>query len=217
MNYASLTLQIQQYANRTDAFFVSVIPDFITQAINTIYCEAKSIGFETVLTSANGLIVINQNLIAKPQGWKETISFQYTIPAAPPAPPFSSFLLPRTYEFCINYWPNTTATGLPKFYANYGNSPGNDNFFIAPTPNATYPAQLIYLGLPTFDAMNTTNFLTLRYPSLLLYRCVLEAVIFLKDDERIAKFEDLYNKQLQDILKETTDRYTDRTSKRDKD
>jgi hypothetical protein len=213
MTYTSLIASIQQYTNRTDAVFTAAIPNLIDQAINTIYSQAKSIGFETVFVN-NNFFTINQPFINKPANWKETINMQLTIPGAPST---TLFLLPRTYEFCVNYWPNVTNVGVPKFYANYGNNENIDSFYIAPTPNATYPGQLLYLGLPAFNAQNGTNFLTLRYPNLVLYRSILEAVIWLKDDERIAKFQGLYDEQLQTINKDTTNRYTDRTSQRDKD
>jgi hypothetical protein len=80
-----------------------------------------------------------------------------------------------------------------------------------------YGYLLNYLRLPLFNAANPTNFLTDRYPNLLLYACMVEAIPFLKDDERVPVFESLYNRALQSINLETTQRYTDRTSKRDKD
>jgi hypothetical protein len=52
---------------------------------------------------------------------------------------------------------------------------------------------------------------------LLLYACLLETIPFLKDDERVPVFEALYARALQDINKDTKERYTDRLSKRDKD
>lgn len=222
MTYDSLILQIRQYANRNDESFTSVIPDLINFAINRIYSEAKHIGFERVL-SDNELLKVNQPFIAKPNDWKETISFQYTVTDL--AEPNSRFLLQRTYEFCISYWPNTPKTGEPIFYANYGNQSINtlnqgksfDQFYITPTPDKNYPGQLIYLGLPQFDEDSQTNFLTQRYPNLLLYACMVEAIPFLGDDERTPIFENLYNRTLQNINRDTTDRYTDRVTAKEKD
>ena len=209
MDYNSLRLQIQNYSNRTDQFFIDQIPDFINQGVNRIYSEAKSIGFEIVL---NGNLVINNPLLAKPGNWKETISLSITDNRLNPAP--SSFLLLRSLEFCKSYWPKVTPTSTPEFYAN---ALGYDNFFFAPTPDYAYPMQLIYLGLPLFNVGNPTNFLTLRYPSLLLYACLLETIPFLKDDERVPVFEALYSRALQSVNKDAQKLYTDRVSKRDKD
>lgn len=209
MDYNSLVLQIQNYANRTDAFFVNSIPDFINQGISRIYSEAKNIGFQKI-QAGNTSFVVGQNFVNKPADWRETISFQYTIPGPSP---FATFILPRTYEFCKSYAPNVLATGAPVFYADFSYT----QFFIVPTPNIAYPYLLTYLGLPLFNLANPQNFLTQRYPSLLLYACLFETIPYLKDDERVATFESLYLRALKDIDRDTTERYTDRTSKRDKD
>lgn len=217
MNYASLTLQIQNYANRTDDFFIQQIPDFINQAISRIYSEARSIGFQKI-QAGNPTFTQNNPLITKPNDWRETISLSYVIPGNAPT---TVYVLPRTYEFCKSYSPITTTRGNPVFYADYSMpelqaNPGGQ-LYLSPTPSAAYSYELLYLSTPLFNVQNPVNFLTDRYPSLLLYACLLETIPFLKDDERVATFEALYNRALKDVLEDTTQRYTDRLSKRDKD
>lgn len=204
MNYASLTTQIQNYANRTDAIFIGQIPNFINQAMNRIYSEAKSLGFEIVY---GGNLTANQSIFPKPNNWKETISFSITNNNQ------VFYLFPRSYEFGSTYWPTPGQYALPKFYAdkNY------DSFTLFPGPDQNYSLTLIYRGLPDFDVQHTTNFLTDRYPSLLLYASLLEAISFLKDDERIPVFESLYNRALQDANRDKQVTITDRTTKRDTD
>lgn len=73
------------------------------------------------------------------------------------------------------------------------------------------------MGLPQFDQDSQTNFLTQRYPNLLLYACMMEAIPFLGDDERTPIFENLYNRALQNINRDTTERYTDRVTAKEKD
>lgn len=212
MDYASLTLQIQNYSNRTDDFFIAQIPDFINQAITRIYSEARSIGFQKIFNT--GSFVVGTARIPKPADWKETISLSYTTPDG------IKYVLPRTYEFCILYSPNPTITGDPTFYSDYSMpqvTDGPGQFYLALTPATAHRYELIYLSLPLFNAENPVNFLTDRYPSLLLYASLFESIPLLKDDERISTFEALYNRALKDILSDTKERYTDRTSKRDKD
>jgi hypothetical protein len=212
MDYNSLTEQIKQYSKRTDEFFISQIPNFINQAINRIYSEAKNIGFEKVVVS-NGQeqqIQVNNSILAKPTDWKETVSFKIIIPPTNDL----AILQLRTLEFCQSYWPTPTLTGTPAFYADFNNY---SSFYLVPTPNQNYNFQLIYLALPLFNAQNPTNFLTLRYPSLLLYASMLETIPFLKGDERVPVFESLYNRALQSINKDAEKLYTDRVAKRDVD
>jgi hypothetical protein len=216
MDYNSLTLQIQNYANRTDAFFLQQIPDFINQGVSRIYSEARSIGFQKIVPG-NPTFTQNNPLITKPVDWKETISLAYIIPGTSPT---TNYVLPRSYEFCKTYSPISTTRGNPMFYADYSMPTANvgaGSIFLAPTPSLAYQYELIYLSTPLFNQANPVNFLTDRYPSLLLYACLLETIPFLKDDERVPVFEALYNRALKDINIDTKERYTDRLSKRDKD
>jgi hypothetical protein len=215
MDYNSLTQQIQDYSNRTDQFFIDQIPDFINQGVSRIYSEARSIGFQKI--TAPAFFIQNDNFIPKPFDWKETISLSYVIPGVDPT---VKYVLPRTYEFCKTYSPNPQTTGKPVFYADYSmptSNVGSGDIFLSPAPDVAYQYELIYLSLPLFDQANPENFLTDKYPSLLLYACLFEAIPFLKDDERIATFEALYGRALKDLLVDTKERYTDRLSKRDKD
>lgn len=225
MTFTSLRTQIKNYANRFDDFFDSNINDFIQQGILRIYNEALNIGFEKVFPANVGnLLTVNQAYINRPTDWMETVSIQYTIPATTTTRAYTKFLLPRSYEFCLSYWPDPTKTGEPLFYADYGNAAtlGNqgasyNRFYICPTPDKNYVGSLIYLGLPLFNQANQTNFLTERYPSLLLYASLMESIPLLRSDERIPVFESLYNRELQNINRLSQKRYIDRTSKRDKD
>ena len=207
MNYTTLTEQIKSYANRKDAAFNAQIPNFIEQGINRIYSEAKNIGFEIIIT---GDVLENATSIDKPANWRQTLSFEiYSEDQT-----FSKFLLPRSYEFCKSYWPNQILTSEPIFYADYNDY---NNFFISPTADKAYKYRLIYLGVPLFNAENSENFLTRRYPRLLFYACMLEAMPFLKDDERLGQFEQLYASSLDNINKDSTARYVDRISDRGKE
>ena len=76
---------------------------------------------------------------------------------------------------------------------------------------------MIYLSVPLFNTENSENFLTRRYPRLLFYACLLEALSFLKDDERLQYIANEYKNSLDDINKDSTARYVDRTSDRGKD
>ena len=215
MTYQTLSTQIANYANRTDAFFTSQIPFFIDQAINRLYCEAKSIGFQQVFT---GTLTANSPFLDKPNNWRETVSFQINNGTT-----FSSYLQLRVYEFCTTYAPNATPAGAgePKFYADYSldgsTNPASNQIYLSPTPDQAYPYQWMTLSIPVFNTVNNRNFLTDKQPALLLYACLVEMTPFLRSDERIPVFESLYNRALQGINRETEERYVDRYAKRNKD
>jgi hypothetical protein len=213
MDYNSLTAQIQSYANRTDAFFVDQIPNFINQAMNRLYCEAKSLGFQAV-SPDGATLTPNQPLLNKPQNWRENVSFQINTGG-----PLSSYVQLRSYEFCTTYAPNSMATGEPKFYAEYSVNADStpSQIYLAPTPDQAYPYRWITLQIPVFNAGNPRNFLTDKHPALLLYACLLEMTPFLRGDERVPVFESLYNRALQNINREAEERYVDRYGRRNKD
>ncbi len=216
MDYTSLGLQIQSYAYRNDQTFINAIPNIITQAVIRIYSEAKLIGFQKVDA---GNMVIGANTIVRPPDYKETVNLQITIPGDTP---FTKFLYERTYEFCVAYAPNPNLQGLPEFYSRDLNVPAvqidPSYIFISPTPDLAYPYRLTYISYPpTFNANFPTNFLTDKYPNLLLYACMVEAIPYLKADERVPVFQSLYDRALQGVNTDTKGSYTDRLTERGKD
>ena len=206
MDYNSLGIQIQNYANRSDQEFINQIPSFIEYAIKDIYSVAKHIGFEIIAVSN---LVQGDPILIKPANWKETISIQLTDDR--PNPAVSVFLEPRVYEYCNAYWPSPTLQAKPKYYAEIGYG----SFYIAPTPDYAYPFTLTYRGLPNFSAQNPVNFLTQNYPFLLLSGCLYQMISYLKDDERSALFEKMYEKAVGTITSDSRKLDVDRTSKRD--
>lgn len=212
MNYDQLVDLIKSYSNRTDDQFTRQIDNFITQAIYRIYSDARTIGFQKIQI---GNFVANGSFITKPPDWKETISLSYVNNVPEPT---TIYLLPRSYEFCNSYAPHPLDGGDPVFYADYSlPTPGLGRIFLAPTPTTNSRYELIYLSIPSFNSQVQVEFIAARYPALILYASLLEAAPFLKDDERVAMFEARYNKELANVQKDTTSRYTDRLSRRDKD
>lgn len=220
MNYNTLAKQIETYANKVgDARFTSNIENFIELGQQRIWRELKDIGFEEV--KSGGKFVVNTAFIEKPADWNKTISLIYGTTNS--AFDNSTLMYLRTYEFCRAYWPNASNGDInnpPLFYSDHikANSFGEEYFFLSPTPFEAFKYQLTYLKRPDLITQGIeTNILTDRFPDLLFYACFLEALTYLKDDERVPVFESLYNRALQSANNQTQERYTDRTSKRDKD
>lgn len=215
MNYASLESDLQTYMLRTDTPYVTKIPDIIEQGILRIYNNANDIGFELLYQPQ--ALAINQFIVAKPGDWLETTSFSVI-----DASNNKIFLQERTYEYCKTYLPNQNITGVPKYYCDTPvviNDPTSDsyvNWTVFPAADANYTVNIIYLRLPLFNVDNPTNFLTRRYPNLLLYSCLLEASLFLDNEEKRNKYEMMFSKELETINNMNVDRTTDRTVIREK-
>lgn len=102
-------------------------------------------------------------------------------------------LLLRSYEYARSFWPNQALTSPPMFYADFG----YNNWLISPTPDQNYPYQLAYLEIPqVIDVNFQTNYLTEFMPEVLFKAVLLEAMLDLKNDERIPVMEGEYIKVL---------------------
>lgn len=209
MTWATLNDDLITYMLRTDEPFTKKIPYLIQQGIIRIYNNAKDIGFEIV----EDIPLANNNfVIEKPGNWRETISMGLVNAGS------ITYLLPRTYEYCITYQPTVATVGTPKFYYDFAiNAYGTyRSWNVVPATNRDCRIIVVYLGIPLFDATHPKNFLTLRYPNLLLYSCLMEASLFLNNEESRNKYEMMFGKELETINRMNVDRITDRTIVRDK-
>lgn len=226
MDYNQLVSQIINYANRNpkDVLFNASIPTFIENAQQRIWRESKDIGFELKSTKIN--LLENQPYIDKPAYWNKTVSMEMIKPMGNEK--FESYFLePRTYEYCISTWPNTSNSNTnnpPLYYCDrpLEESDGQKfeikatpyaNWFISPTPYAKWQIQVTYLAyIQNIKNQNDQNILTLRFPDLLLYSCLCEAFTFTQEMDRFQVFEALYQKALESVNAQTQGRLTDRTS-----
>jgi hypothetical protein len=201
MTFNSLVNQIQSYADRNSTTFIVQIPYFIYQAQLRIFREARDLLFVRFVkdTFQSGL-----STYVKPTDWKNFVSLAYFDGTQ------NNFLLLKSYEFCRLYSPDATVNP-PIYYADYD----LQHFLISPTPNQDYPFELSYLGLPVMISINNqTNFLTNYAPDVLLYGTLLEAMPYLKVDERVDLWKSKYQEGIQSLSTKDLQRSTDRTETR---
>jgi len=208
MTYDSLLAQVESYLNNTSTDVLAQIPYFIYQAEQRICRESKNLGLESYVVSA---FTPAQSVIPKPARWRRTLSFNYGTGAGNNT---RNQLYLRSYEFIRSYWPDSTQTGAPLYYADYGYS----DFVVCPTPDAAYPFELCFLQLPDpISTLNQTNWITNYAPDLFLYGCLLEAIPYLKNDERIPVWQSMYDRALASINSQDDQRVLDRASNRASD
>ena len=90
----------------------------------------------------------------------------------------------------------STASGLPKYYANWDAS----YWVVAPTPDVAYALTLAYIKQPsTITASDsTTTYLSNKYQDLLLYASLLEAYGYLKGPQNMVQYyQQSYQQALQ--------------------
>ena len=192
LTYASLLTDVQTYAERTDAPFVSQIPRLVMLAENRLASEVRGLGFQKYATGT-----MNGNTIPKPERWRETASFNVTVGTE------RSFLQQRSYDYCRAFAPDPALTDQPRYYADYG----YEHFLIVPTPASTYSFELAYYERPEpLSGDNQTNWTTQYAPQLLLYATLLEAQPFLKRQDLLQVWQGLYDRALQGLAQETARR-----------
>lgn len=198
MTYDSLVENIQSYLERNDASTLDKIPLFIMLAEQVIASKIKFLGNLTVNTSN---MVANNAVIAKPARWHKTVSMNITV-AGERQP-----VLLRKYEYLRNYTPDPTATDIPKYYADYDYT----NWLVAPTPNAAYAFEVLYYErVQPLDSSNQTNWFTIYAPQALLYGSLLQAMPFLKNDERVQMWQAQYDAIMNTLAEEDKLRVADR-------
>jgi hypothetical protein len=198
MTYDSLAATIQSYLERSDTATVEKIPLFIMLAEQTIAAQIKFLGNLTVNTST---MVTGTSIIDKPARWHKTVSMNITVNNKR-QPVFL-----RTYEYLRNYWPDNTATSTPVYYADYDYT----HWLIAPTPDSAYAFEVVYYErVQPLDSTNQTNWFTIYAPQALLYGSLLQAMPFLKNDERTPMWQAQYETIMATLINENKVRIADR-------
>ena len=198
MTYDSLVENIQTYLERTDQATLDKIPLFIMLAEQVIASQIKFLGNMTVQTSA---MVQGTNIIDKPARWHKTVSMNITV-AGKRYP-----VLLRKYEYLREYWPDPAVESIPKFYCDYDYT----HWLVAPTPDAAYNFEVLYYErIQPLDSSNQTNWFTIYAPQALLYGSLLQAMPFLKNDERIPMWQQQYEAIMQTLMAEDKLRVADR-------
>lgn len=190
MTFTTLKQDVQRYLERgvtlaSDPIVFEQIPRLINLAERRIARELKIQGFINVVTTA---LAPGQSVVAKPDRWRDTVSFTLGTGAGYEQ---RTSLYARSYEYARSYWPDATQTGEPVFYADYD----YNHWLVVPTPDAAYPLEILYYQLPPLlDEEHETNWLTENAPEILLYGTLLEATPFLKNDERIPVWQNMYDR-----------------------
>jgi hypothetical protein len=198
MTYTSLVENIQSYLERTDTATLDKIPLFIMLAEQVIAAEIKFLGNLTVNTSA---MTIGQATIDKPARWHKTVSMNVTVSGQ------RQPVLLRRYEYLREYWPNPTSTDVPKYYCDYDYT----HWLVAPTPAAAYDFEVLYYErVQPLDSANQTNWFTIYAPQALLYGSLLQAMPFLKNDDRVPLWQAQYQAIMQTLMTEDKLRIADR-------
>lgn len=208
LTFSSLQEDMRRYLERgalVDTTVYEQLPRLINLAERAIAQEMKFQGFINVVVAS---LVAGTSVYQKPDRWRDTVSMNFGTGADSNS---RQPLFPRSYEYSRTYWPDSAEQEVPLFYADYD----YQHWLITPTPDASYPWEIVYYQQPPLlDDANQTNWLTDYAPNALLYRALLEATPFLKNDERIQVWQSMYGQSMQAINVQDLQKIVDRAATR---
>jgi len=197
MTYDSLTSTVLQYLERRDRAVVDAVPTFITLAEFEIAEQIKTLG---QLQVAESTMLADNALLQKPARWRKTVSMSVKVNGK------KQPVLLRKYEYLKNYWPDSNQTGVPLYYADTN----WDHWYLAPTPDQDYEFEVLYYErIAPLSSTNQTNWLTQNAPNAMLFGTLLQAMPFLKNDQRQI-FQQKYTEAMQTLKGEDVSRVGDR-------
>ncbi len=197
MTYDSLTSTVLQYLERRDRAVVDAVPTFITLAEFEIAEQIKTLG---QLQVAESTMLADNATLQKPARWRKTVSMSVTVNGK------KQPVLLRKYEYLKNYWPDSNQTDVPLYYADTD----WDHWYLAPTPDQDYEFEVLYYErIAPLSSTNQTNWLTQNAPNAMLFGTLLQAMPFLKNDQRQI-FQQKYTEAMQTLKGEDVSRVGDR-------
>ena len=197
LTYDSLTSTVLQYLERRDTAVVNAIPTFITLAEFEIAEQIKTLGQLQVVEST---MTASNPVLQKPARWRKTVSMSITVDGV------KQPVYLRKYEYLKNYWPDTNQISIPQYYADTD----WDHWYLAPTPAMAYDFEVLYYErIAPLSSTNQTNWLTQNAPNAMLFGTLLQAMPFLKNDQRQI-FQQKYTESLQSLKAEDVARVGDR-------
>ncbi len=203
MTYDSLLVDVRRYLERgftaeSDQIVYDQLPRLVTLAERRIAREMKLEGF---IRAVKTPLAVGVPVYLKPDRWRDTVSM--TVNGKP--------IFARSYEYLRSYWPDEAQVDAPQFYADYD----YQHWLITPTPDATDTLEVLYYEQPRFLGTDfQTNWITEYAPDALIYATLLEATPFLKKDERIQTWQNLYDRAAKALSGEDLGRIMDRTANR---
>ena len=197
MTYDSLTSTVLQYLERRDRAVVDAVPTFITLAEFEIAEQIKTLGQLQVVEST---MLADNATLQKPARWRKTVSMSVKVNGK------KQPVLLRKYEYLKNYWPDSNQTGVPLYYSDTN----WDHWYLAPTPDQDYEFEVLYYErIAPLSSTNQTNWLTQNAPNAMLFGTLLQAMPFLKNDQRQI-FQQKYTEAMQTLKGEDVSRVGDR-------
>jgi len=203
LTYDSLVQQIMDNLDRTDNATLLEVPNFIARAEQIGSRKILSIG---MLQYVTGTLTPGINQYEKPANWRQNITF--SCQSLDGLQTVSTLQL-RSYEYMVQYSPQPGLQSIPIFYGDFD----YNTIYIAPTPDLAYPFLWGYLQLPfPLSPQNQTNWYTNNAPDYIFYASMVEAMLYLKTDDRLQLFQGKMQEAIDSLNEQDKRRVIDRSA-----
>ena len=170
-NLTQLKQAIQDYTENSETTFVNNLDNIIRNAEERIL---KLVDLDYFRKNATANMVTGNKYLSTPGDYLSSFSFAFTDSNGD-----TQFLLQKDVNFLQEYAPDSSATGAPKYYAQFD----IDNFILAPTPDSNYVVEIHYFYRPnSITGSAQTSWLGDNAPDALLYASLVEAYTFMKGE-----------------------------------
>ena len=192
--FTTLKSAIQDYTENTETSFVSNLTNIIVQAENRII---KSVELPNFRKNQTGTFTSGNSYLATPTDYL----YPYSL-AVIDSDSNYNYLINKDVNFIREAYPAAATTGVPKYYAQFD----DDTFFVGPTPNSGYTAELHYFYVPQSITATSdgTSWLGTNATDALLYGSLAEGYIFMKGEPDIlANYENRFKEALDRLTLES--------------
>ena len=175
--YSTLKSAIENYADNTETTFVANLDNFIKAAEQRIL---NSIDLQYFRKNVTGTVTSGNQFLQVPTDYLASFSLSVVDSSN------KEFLLEKDVNYIQSVNPNSSTTGVPKYYAYFD----INNFILAPTPSASAVAELHYFYRPaslTAAGDSGTTWLSTNAPNAMLYGSLVEAYIYMKGEPDVMK------------------------------
>lgn len=188
--YATLVDTIYGYLQTSsDGIPTADIDTIIRQAEQRIYYDVQ---IPVLKKNVTGTLTSGNRYLTTPDDYLATYSIAVNNNDV------YEYLLPKEVAFLREAYPNTSTTGVPRYYAIFD----NDTFLIAPPPDDNYEVELHYFYEPPSIVDQTSGtWLSENAENALLYGCLFEAYTYLKGEPDLVSLYATRYKEAIDALK----------------
>ena len=184
--YSDLKTAVATWLSRGDQ--TVNIPDFIALAHHKLMRVLRVREMETI----NSAFTVAAETADVPTDWLETRKIYVT--SSSPRYDLQYVSPDKIVEYNAD-----AATGAPRFFTVVGGK-----FQFIPIPDATYTGtHVYYASLAKMSASSDTNWLLTSHPDLYLYGSLLEATSLIQDDPRIPMWQQMYDRGLMELTRQS--------------